>query len=151
MRIQAEGLLRASEDQQAAEGGANAEEMAKLTHGELLAMVTQEMIDLEACGALMPLEMSPESAFVVVAMCQLGLRHPAFHGSRFADLARAFVKYVEVKFRCHAPAVAEAIRRGNDPQYDVSSQHVQPFPDDDPPFDACQCSACLTLRKKTKV
>jgi septal ring factor EnvC (AmiA/AmiB activator) len=27
----------------------------------------------------------------------------------------------------------------------------QPFPGDDPPSDACQCSACLALRRKARV
>jgi hypothetical protein len=94
--------------------------MNELTSEELLQRVTQEMIDLRTSGAGMRLEIAPEAAFAVVAMCQLGLRHPDATTGAAAEMVREFIDLVELKFaRGSAPHVAEAIRRGNNTAEDI--------------------------------
>jgi hypothetical protein len=80
------------------------------------------MQQLHDSGAGMRLEVSPAHAFAVVAFVQLGLRHPDASANASAPLAREFTEYVRAKFEPHAPAIAEAIRRGNDPEHDTPRQ-----------------------------
>jgi hypothetical protein len=92
--------------------------MKELTSEDLLRRLTAEMIELKTSGAGMRLEIAPETAFAVVACVQLALRHPHANLGPAADLVRDFIEYVRAKFEGHAPAIAEAIRRGNEPEHD---------------------------------
>lgn len=92
---------------------------AALTSEELLRRTTQEFIALRDSGAGMWLELHPAAAFAVVAFCQLGLRHPDASANASAPLVEQFIEYVRAKFEPHAPAIAEAIRRGNEPEHDT--------------------------------
>ena len=92
--------------------------LSELTREELFRELTTEMMQLHASRAGMRLEIEPAVAFSVVAHVQLGLRHPDVQGTASAKLAEEFVEYVRAKFEPYAPAIAEAIRRGGDPDYD---------------------------------
>jgi hypothetical protein len=96
--------------------------MKELTSEDLLRRLTAEMIELKTSGAGMRLEIAPETAFAVVACVQLALRHPHANLGPAADLVRDFIEYVRAKFEPHAPAIAEAIRRGNEPERDTPRQ-----------------------------
>jgi hypothetical protein len=100
--------------------------MKELTSEDLLRRLTAEMIELKTSGAGMRLEIAPETAFAVVACVQLALRHPHANLGPAADLVRDFIEYVRAKFEGHAPAIAEAIRRGNEPEHDPPRQ-AEPF------------------------
>jgi hypothetical protein len=89
---------------------------AALTNEELLKRLTAEMIALDTSGAGMRLDIGCPTAFAVVACVQLALRHPHANLGPSADLVRDFIEYVRAKFEPHAPAIALAIERGNDPQ-----------------------------------
>lgn len=95
--------------------------MTELGSEQLLVRVTAEMRHLHDSGAGMRLEIEPAVAFAVVAMVQLALRHPESQGAS-AEMAGGFVELVRRKFEPHAPAIAEAIRRGNDQQHDEPGQ-----------------------------
>jgi hypothetical protein len=92
--------------------------MKGLTSEELLRRLTAEMVRLHDSGAGMRLDIAPETAFAVVACVQLALRHPQANLGHSARLVEQFIEYVRAKFEPHAPAIAEAIRRGNDPVFD---------------------------------
>lgn len=91
--------------------------MKELSSEELLRDLTAEMLMLRQAEVGMRLEISSEHSFAVVAACQLALRHPNYTGPS-RELVEQFVEYVRAKFAPHAPAIAEAIRRGNEPVYD---------------------------------
>jgi hypothetical protein len=93
------------------------EELTGLSDEDLQKTLISEMVRLHESGAGMRLELAPEVAYAVVAMCQLGLRHPRAGGVT-AQLAGDFIQQVRGKFLPHAPAVAESIRRGNDRAFD---------------------------------
>lgn len=86
--------------------------------------VTAEMRALHFHRAGMRLDVEPAVAFAVVAMCQLGLRHPQVNGPA-AQRAQEFIEYVRAKFEVAAPAIAEAIRRGNDAASDDPREQPQ--------------------------
>lgn len=95
------------------------EEYFRETSTEALsAAVTAEMFALHDSGAGMRLEIAPATAFTVVAFVQLALRHPETGAGPSAPIVREFIEYVRAKFEPHAPAIALAIERGNEPQYD---------------------------------
>lgn len=94
------------------------ENLTALSAEELLRALTAEMQQLHDSGAGMRLELHPGTAFAVVAMCQLGLRHPGTVNNASSDLVRDFIQYVRGKFLPYAPAIAEAISRGNNPAHD---------------------------------
>jgi hypothetical protein len=92
--------------------------LTALSDEALQQAIVAEMVHLHASGAGMRLELSPQAAFAVVAMCQLGLRHPQASASEAATLVRDFIQYARGKFLPYAPAIAEAISRGADPDRD---------------------------------
>lgn len=92
--------------------------LSVLSNEELFRHLAGEMITLSQAEVGVRLDVAPEVAFAVVAMCQLGLRHPTASAGASAPLVEEFIEYVRAKFEPHAPAIAEAIRRGNNPQYD---------------------------------
>jgi hypothetical protein len=92
------------------------QDFSKLSESELLEALTAEMRALYEKRAGMRLEIEPSVAFSVVAMCQLGLRHPQAGAGASADLVREFIEYTRAKFEPLAPAVSEAIRRGKHDQ-----------------------------------
>jgi hypothetical protein len=91
-------------------------DFSTLSESELLQAVTAEMRALYANRIGMRLEIEPSVAFSVVAMCQLGLRHPQAGAGANANLVREFIEYTRAKFEALAPAVSEAIRRGKHDQ-----------------------------------
>jgi hypothetical protein len=94
------------------------ETLTALGTEELLQAVSAEMMHLHAAGAGVRLEIHPAMAFAVVAMCQLGMRHPGAETNGSTPLVKEFIDLVQTKFLPWAPAIAEAIRRGNDPACD---------------------------------
>jgi hypothetical protein len=86
---------------------------------DLLQEITREITQLHESGAGMRLEIHPATAFAVVAMCQLALRHPGTLTNSSTILVEDFIQYARGKFLPFAPAVAEAIRRGNIPMHDT--------------------------------
>lgn len=92
-----------------------------LTGDQLLAKLTREMLHLHDSGAGMRLEVHPAAAFAVVAMCQLGMKHPGTLTNQSRHLVEEFIEYTRAKFEPYAPAIAEAISRGNNPEHDVES------------------------------
>lgn len=90
------------------------------TSEELLRKLTAEILELHHSGAAMRLDIDPATAFGVVSMCQVALRHPALDISGpSGELVRGFIELVRSKFEPHAPAIALAIERGNDPRHDT--------------------------------
>lgn len=94
-------------------------DLANVSGEDLLRRLTAEMQHLHDTGAGMRLELHPATAFAVVAMCQLALRHPGTSANASTDLVKDFIQMVRGKFAPFAPALAEAIRRGNQQQYDT--------------------------------
>jgi len=92
---------------------------AALTSEELERRVVEEMRALNESGAGMRLELHPAAAFAIVAFCQLALRHPQAAEYESAANVKRFIEYVRAKFEPHAPAIALAIERGNDPEHDT--------------------------------
>lgn len=103
-----------------------AETMNTLPSEELQRRVLAEMRALDTSGAGLSLEIGCPTAFAIVAFCQLALRHPAAAQYDAAAHVTRFIDYVRAKFEPHAPAIAEAIRRGNDPQHDTPREPEPP-------------------------
>jgi hypothetical protein len=100
--------------------------VTELSSEELLRRLTAEMVRLHDSGAGMRLEIAPETALAVVAYVQLALRHPQANLGPSARLVEQFIEYVRAKFEPHAPAITEAIRRGNEPEYDTPREPYEP-------------------------
>lgn len=86
-----------------------------MTDDEIVAAMTAE---LEACEQPLELVLRPSSAFQLVALLQLALRHPGADGA--AGLTgRTFIEHVRGYFADHqAVAVLNVIQRGDDPHED---------------------------------
>lgn len=102
------------------------QDFSKLSESELLEALTAEMRSLHANRIGMRLEIEPSVAFSVVAMCQLGLRHPQAGAGAGANRVREFIEYARAKFEPFAPAVSEAIRRGDDSAHDHEPREQAP-------------------------
>jgi hypothetical protein len=96
-------------------------ELQRLDSEELLRRLTAELTQLHDSGAGMRVEMHPATAFAVVAMCQLALRHPGTLTNASRELVQDFIQMVRGKFAPYAPALAEAIRRGDHPENDSAT------------------------------
>jgi hypothetical protein len=95
----------------------------ELTAEELEARVSAEMIELHKAGAGVRLDIPPFVAFTVVSMMQLALRHPDIDPGEPRDAALQFIEQMRQKFeRANSPAIAEAIRRGNEPEHDTPNE-----------------------------
>jgi hypothetical protein len=92
-----------------------ADHEAHMTDDELVAAMSAE---LEACEQPLEVVVRPSSAFQLVALLQLALRHPGADGAT-ARTGRTFIDHVRAYFTDHqAVAVLDVIQRGDDPQED---------------------------------
>lgn len=95
--------------------------MDELSNDNLLSALTAEMQQLAQQEVGVRLDVHPEVAFAVVAMLQLALRHPDAGAGPTGVLVRSFIDLVKGKF-APFPAISEALRRGDNSQYDEREQ-----------------------------
>jgi hypothetical protein len=80
---------------------------------ELLEQFTADIVALEESGAGLPFVFTPSEAFYLLALLQLGLRHPAVDtdtpgAGRFGE---ELARNIESRL-CQTPAMKEVARRG---------------------------------------
>jgi len=97
----------------AAVHGILGDDLADATDQDLIAAMA---IELEACEAPIELVLRPSSALHLAGLLQLAMRHPALE-ARARGVAVTFLAHVRAYF-AEAPAVLEALRRGDDPERD---------------------------------
>jgi hypothetical protein len=79
-------------------------------------LIAAMAIELEACEAPIELVLRPSSALHLAGLLQLAMRHPALE-ARARGVALTYLGHVRAYF-AEAPAVLEALRRGDDPARD---------------------------------
>jgi hypothetical protein len=88
-------------------------DLANVDEDELLRVMADE---LEACETPIEIVLAPATALHVAGLLQLALRHPVLRG-RSRALADSILRDIRTYF-AEAPAVLEALRRGDDPARD---------------------------------
>ena len=86
----------------------------------LLKGFTREIQELISQGVTIDLQLTPNQAMALIAMVQLACRHHGYGGHSRA-VAIDIVQDMNSQFTSHrVPSIVEVIRRGWQPQYDVS-------------------------------
>lgn len=78
----------------------------------------QEMLALEEEGRTLTLHLDSTTAFTIIAHLQLALRHPGTKGKAPA-ITTNFINQIAKSF-ADQPACLEVIKKGFDPEYDIS-------------------------------
>lgn len=84
---------------------------------QLFRVMAAELTELVESGEQFRLSLDAVSAFQLVAVLQLALRHPGIKESESANVAR-FVIESGLFFFSEFPSISEAIARGDNPAYD---------------------------------
>jgi hypothetical protein len=99
--------------------------LPKLPEKELSDLAMADMKTLHGMGLDLALPLTPIEAFCLQSGLQLALRHPALEtGETASAQVLGLIRTRLAEFFEASPAIAELIRRGGDPSFDIKMAHV---------------------------
>jgi len=111
--------------------------MEAMTDAALVQAGAEEMRAAQDAGVMLPLHLRPSSAFQLLGILQLALRHPGLSGA-VRDFATQLARLIEDQI-CKTPAMREMARRGWSKEYDRKSEQQE-----------TQAAAAEPVREPTK-